>query len=59
MKKFRIYAKSVTYYAVEVEAENVEDIVFNDIASDEFEELDEITWEIDEVVEVKDEQVCD
>ena len=53
MKKFRIYAKSVTYYAVEVEAENVEDIVFNDIASDEFEELEEITGEIDEVVEVK------
>jgi hypothetical protein len=53
MTKFRIYAKATTYYVTEVEAEYVEDIVFNDIASDEFEELDEITWEIDEVVEVK------
>ena len=53
MKKFRIYAKSVTYYLTVVEAENAEDIVFNDIASDEFEELEEITWELDEVVEVK------
>ncbi len=53
MKKFRIYAKSITYYVTEVEAEYVEDIVFNDIASDEFEELDEIAWVIDDVVEVE------
>jgi hypothetical protein len=36
-----------------VEVENVEDIVFNDIDTDDFEELEEITWEIDEIVEVK------
>jgi hypothetical protein len=53
MTKFRIYAKATTYYVTEVDAECVEDIVFNDIESDEFEELEEITWEIDEVVEVK------
>jgi hypothetical protein len=53
MATFRVYAKAVTYYVTEVEADNVESIVFNDIASDEFEELDEITWEIDEILEVK------
>lgn len=53
MPKFRIYAKAVTYYVAEVEVENVEDIVFDDIDNDDFEELDEITWEIDEIVEVK------
>ena len=53
MPKFRIYAKTTTYYLTEVDVENVEDIVFNNIPNDEFEELDEITWEIDEIVEVK------
>lgn len=53
MPKFRIYAKAVTYYVAEVEVENAEDIVFDDIDNDEFEEMDEITWEIDEIVEVK------
>lgn len=53
MKTFRIYAKATTYYVTEVEAENAEDIVFNDISSDEFEELEEITWTIDEVIEVQ------
>ena len=53
MPKFRIYAKAITYYVAEVEVEYVEDIVFNNIPTDEFEELDEITWEIDEIVEVK------
>ena len=53
MPKFRIYAKAITYYVAEVEAEYVEDIVFNNIPNDEFEELDEITWEIDEIVEVE------
>lgn len=53
MKTFRIYAKSTTYYVAEVEVENAEDIVFDDISMDEFEELDEITWTIDEVIEVQ------
>lgn len=53
MPKFRIYAKTTTYYLTEVEVENVEDIVFNDIDIEDFEELDEITWEIDEIVEVR------
>ena len=53
MPKFRIYAKAVTYYVAEVEVDNVEDIVFDDIDNDDFEEMDEITWEIDEIVEVK------
>ena len=53
MATFRIYAKAVTYYVTEVEAENVESIDFDEIESDEYEELDEITWELDEIVEVK------
>lgn len=53
MPKFRIYAKTITYYVTEVEVENAEDIVFDDIDIEDFEELDEISWEIDEIVEVR------
>jgi hypothetical protein len=53
MKKFRIYAKSITYYMTEVEVESAEEIVFDDIDMRDFEELDEIAWVIDDVVEVE------
>lgn len=53
MKTFRVYAKSTTYYVAEVEAESAEAIDFDDIDNDEFDELEEITWTIDEVIEVK------
>jgi hypothetical protein len=53
MKKFRIYAKSITYYTTEVEVESAEEIVFDDIDMRDFEELDEIAWVIDDVVEVE------
>ena len=53
MKTFRVYAKSTTYYVAEVEAESAEDIAFDDMGMDEFDELDEITWTIDEIIEVK------
>ncbi len=53
MKTFRVYAKSTTYYVAEVEAESAEAIDLDDMASDEFDELEEIYWSIDEIVEVK------
>lgn len=53
MKTFRVYAKSTTYYVAEVEAESAEAIDLDDMASDEFDELEEITWAIDEIIEVK------
>lgn len=53
MKTFRVYAKSTTYYVAEVEAESAETIDFDVMGMDEFDELDEITWTIDEIIEVK------
>jgi hypothetical protein len=53
MAKFRIYAKSITYYTTEVEVESAEEIVFDDIDMRDFEEIDEIAWVIDDVVEVE------
>lgn len=53
MPKFKIYAKATTYYLTEVDVENAEDIVFNALDIEDFEELDEISWEIDEIEEVK------
>lgn len=51
MKTFRVYAKSTTYYVAEVKAESAEDIAFDDIDYDDYEELPEIEWEELEVIE--------
>jgi hypothetical protein len=49
--KFKIYTQSVTYYVAEVEAESAEDIIIDNIDSDEFTELSEIEWQVLDIVE--------
>jgi hypothetical protein len=51
MAKFKVYAKSTTYYMSEVEVESAEDIIFDNIDYDDFKELPEIEWEVLEVIE--------
>jgi thymidylate synthase len=51
MAKFKVYAKSTTFYVAEVEVENAEDIVFDDIDFDDYKEQPEIEWQVLDVIE--------
>lgn len=52
MATFKVYATQMVYYVATIEAENVEDIIFNDIDFDEFKEYDS-DWQTNDIEEVK------